>query len=277
MLTDNEIRRYDSPKNWPSSRMLLSDRGGLALDVLPSGVRSWVYRYRRQDGKRMKMVLGRYPDLSLRVAREERDKLAGQVARGESPAEKRLQEKFEQKERAEGRGSDPTLAQFTERWYRELMLPPKGRNHRRDPKPVRGCLDHQILPALGDKVLKEITKADIRKLLFEKRNAGYEMAALFQRQILKMILDYAVVEELIEYNPVMLIPKDAIGRVGRRERELSDTEIRHFLERIEASSLARSIKIAFRLLLLTMLRKGELQRAQLVTSGFRACRVAHSA
>ena len=195
------------------------------------------------------------------LARSE-NKLAGQVARGESPAEKRLQEKFEQKERAEGRGSDPTLAQFTERWYRELMLPPKGRNHRRDPKPVRGCLDHQILPALGDKVLKEITKADIRKLLFEKRNAGYEMAALFQRQILKMILDYAVVEELIEYNPVMLIPKDAIGRVGRRERELSDTEIRHFLERIEGASLARSIKIAFRLLLLTMLRKGELQRAQ---------------
>ena len=261
MLTDNEIRRYDSPKNWPSSRMLLSDRGGLALDVLPSGVRSWVYRYRRQDGKRMKMVLGRYPDLSLKAAREERDKLAGQVAHGESPAEKRLQEKFEQKERAEGRGNDPTLAQFTERWYREQMLPPKGRNHRRDPKPVRGCLDHQILPALGDKVLKEITKADIRKLLFEKRNAGHEMAALFQRQILKMILDYAVVEELIEYNAVMLIPKDAIGRVGKRERELSDTEIRHFLERIEASSLTRSIKIAFRLLLLTMLRKGELQRA----------------
>ena len=33
MLTDNEIRKYDSPKNWPQKRLLLTDRGGLALDV----------------------------------------------------------------------------------------------------------------------------------------------------------------------------------------------------------------------------------------------------
>lgn len=262
MLTDNEIRRYDSTKNWPAKRLLLSDRGGLALDVLPSGVRSWVYRYRSQDGKRLKMVLGRYPDLTLRAAREERDKLAGQVARGESPAEQRQQQRFEQKERAEGRGTDPTLRQFADRWYRELVLPSKGRNHRRDPKPVRGALDNQILPALGDKLVKELTKADLRKFLFEKRNAGYEAAALFLRQILKMVLDYAAVEELIEFSPVTLIPKDSIGRTEKRERDLSDPEVRELLNTVDASPVARPIKIAVRLLLLTMVRKGELLRAQ---------------
>jgi integrase len=259
MLTDNEIRRYDSPKNWPLKRLLLTDRGGLALDVLPSGVRSWVFRYRSKAGVRCKLTIARYPDLSLRAAREERDKLAGQVARGLSPAH---EQKREQKEREQGRGSDPTLAQFTERWYRELVLPPKGRNHRRNPKPVRGCLDNQILPALGDKVLKEITKTEIRKMLFEKRNAGYETAALFQRQILRSIFDYAVVEELLEFNPVLLIPKDSCGCISNRERDLSDHEVREVLETVDASSMARPIKIAVRLLLLTMVRKGELLRAQ---------------
>ena len=43
----------------------------------------------------------------------------------------------------------PRLAQFADRWYRELVLPPKGRNHRRNSKPVRGALDNQILPAFG--------------------------------------------------------------------------------------------------------------------------------
>jgi integrase len=262
MLTDNEIRRYDSPKNWPKKRLLLSDRGGLALDVLPSGVRSWIYRYRNQDGTRSKLTIARYPDLSLRSAREERDKLAGQVARGVSPAHEQKAQKLEQKERKQGRGSDPTLAQFTERWYRELVLPTKGRNHRRDPKPVRGALDNQILPALGGKVLKEITKTDIRKMLFEKRNAGHETAALFHRQILKSVFDYAVVEELLEFNPVLLIPKDSIGRVEKRERDLSDQEVRELFEIVDASSMARPIKIAVRLLLLTMVRKGELLRAQ---------------
>ena len=165
MLTDNEIRRYDSPKNWPQKRLLLTDRGGLALDITPNGVRSWIFRYRDKAGLRCKMTIARYPDLSLRAAREERDRLAGQVARGVLPAHEQKAQKLEQKEREEGRGSDPTLAQFTERWYRELVLPPKGRNHRRNPKPVRGCLDNQILPALGDRVLKEITKTETEDAL----------------------------------------------------------------------------------------------------------------
>jgi hypothetical protein len=259
MLTDNEIRRYDSPKNWPQKRLLLSDRGGLALDVLPSGVRSWVFRYRSKAGVRSKVTIARYPDLSLRAAREERDKLAARVAHGVSPAHEQKEQKREQKEREQGRGSDPTLAQFTERWYRELVLPPKGRNHRRNPKPVRGALDNQILPALGAKVLKEITKTDIRKFLFEKRNAGYETAALFHRQILKSILDYAAVEELIPFNPVTLIPKDSIGCISNRERDLSDHEVREFLETMDASTMGRPIQIAVRLLLLTMVRFRELQ------------------
>jgi integrase len=230
--------------------------------VLPSGVRSWVFRYRSKSGVRCKIAIARYPDLSLRAAREERDKLAAQVARGESPAHDLKEQRREQKEREEGRGSDPTLAQFAERWYRELVLPAKGRNHRRNPKPAGGALDNQILPALGSKLLKEITEADFRKFLFEKRNAGHETAALFLRQIIKSVLDYAVVEELLEFNPVTLIPKDAVGTIENRERDLSDQEVRELLETVDASTMGRPIKIAVRLLVLTMVRKGELLRAQ---------------
>ncbi|MFL6429033.1 MAG: tyrosine-type recombinase/integrase, partial [Acidobacteriaceae bacterium] len=250
MLTDTEIRRYDSSKNWPSKRLLLTDRGGLALDVLPSGVRSWVFRYRSKAGVRSKMTIARYPDLSLRAAREERDKLAGQVARGLSPAHEQKAQKLEQKERAEGRGSNPDLRAFADRWYNECVLPPRGRNYRKNPKPLRGLLDNQLSPALGDKLLCDLTKADVRKLLFEKRNAGYPAAALKLRQALKSMLDYAVTEELLEFNPVALIPKKDIGRVVNRERDLGDQEIRRFLEMIEASSMTRSNQIALRVLLL---------------------------
>jgi integrase len=268
MLTDNEIRKFDSPKNWPSKRLLLTDRGGLALDVLPSGVRSWVFRYRSKDGVRSKMTIARYPDLSLRAAREERDKLAGQVARGGSPAHEQKAQKLEQKERAEGRGSNPDLRAFADRWYNECVLPPRGRNYRKNPKPLRGLLDNQLSPALGDKLLCDLTKADVRKLLFEKRNAGYPAAALKLRQALKSMLDYAVTEELLEFNPVALIPKKDIGRVVNRERDLGDQEIRRFLEMIEASSMTRSNQIALRVLLLTWTRKAELLKARWVHIDF---------
>ena len=60
------------------------------------------------------------------------------------------------------------------------------------------------------------------------------------------MLDYAVVEELLEFNPVTLIPKGAVGTIENRERDLSDQEAREMLETVDASSMGRPIKIAVR-------------------------------
>ena len=70
-----------------------ADGNGLLVDVTPAGVKSWVFRY-RLDGKREKVVIGRYPDVSLKEARAERDKYAAMVRRGKSPfMEKKLAER----------------------------------------------------------------------------------------------------------------------------------------------------------------------------------------
>ncbi|MGB6725613.1 MAG: Arm DNA-binding domain-containing protein, partial [Terracidiphilus sp.] len=81
-LTDARIKAL---KPIAGSRYSKADGGGLLLDVTPGGVKSWVFRY-RLNGAREKVVLGRYPDMTLKVAREKRDELATQVARGKSPA-----------------------------------------------------------------------------------------------------------------------------------------------------------------------------------------------
>jgi integrase len=77
-----------------------------------------------------------------------------------------------------------------------------------------------------------------------------------------MIFDYAVVEELIEFSQIKLIPKDSIGCIQNRERDLSDAEVRSMFETIASSKMTQDIQAAFRILLLTMTRKGELQRAR---------------
>jgi hypothetical protein len=46
-----------------------------------------MYRY-RQDGVYGKITLGRYPDLTLKAARDKRDELAAQVVTGRSPAQR---------------------------------------------------------------------------------------------------------------------------------------------------------------------------------------------
>ena len=49
---------------------LLSDGGGLYLNVKPSGTRSWVFVW-KQDGRRREKGLGAYPAVPLVKARQE--------------------------------------------------------------------------------------------------------------------------------------------------------------------------------------------------------------
>jgi len=102
-----------------------------------------VFRY-RLNGKREKVVIGRYPDVTLKAARDERAKMAAQVARGESPAaERRLV-------RA-SLTTNPTVKEFGERYYTEQVI-----KRWKDPKTIRRYLDNEIFPTLGGKTLKDV-------------------------------------------------------------------------------------------------------------------------
>jgi integrase len=69
-----------------AKRYELVDGDGLALVVMPSGSKVWHLRYRTQRGERKRVVLGKYPDVGLSVARAESSKLRGRVSSGEDPA-----------------------------------------------------------------------------------------------------------------------------------------------------------------------------------------------
>jgi len=64
-LTDTEIRR-SKPAEEPYR---LSDSGGMYLVVSPSSGNLWRWKY-RFDGKEKLMALGKYPQISLAMARE---------------------------------------------------------------------------------------------------------------------------------------------------------------------------------------------------------------
>lgn len=64
-LTANQVKNA-KPKD---KLYKLSDGGGLALWVYPTGGRSWKLSF-VQDGKQQTISLGRYPDFSLAEARE---------------------------------------------------------------------------------------------------------------------------------------------------------------------------------------------------------------
>ena len=77
VLTDTVIRAL-KPRQM---RYLVTDGRGLCLEVLPSGKLSWLYRY-RFGGSPEKVAIGHYPELSLKAARGERDRLATMATHG---------------------------------------------------------------------------------------------------------------------------------------------------------------------------------------------------
>lgn len=66
-------------------RFDLTDGGGLVLEVMPSGSKTWRYKY-HLNGRREKVTIGAYPAYSIRQARDRHEELRALVERGESPA-----------------------------------------------------------------------------------------------------------------------------------------------------------------------------------------------
>jgi hypothetical protein len=70
-LSDTALKAL-KPRETPYT---VTDDQGLYVEVLTTGSIIWRYRY-RLNGKREKLTLGKYPDLTLKNARMKRDEAA---------------------------------------------------------------------------------------------------------------------------------------------------------------------------------------------------------
>jgi integrase len=244
-LTDVKIKALRAR----TVRYLVADGNGLNIEVLPSGKLSWIFRYRLR-GKPEKVALGRYPELTLKRAREERDIRAALVAGGKSPAQTKRLER--QKLSAE-----MTLRDFGQRYFDEVVT-----KNRKDPRAVERYLIKDIYPSLGRKPLKDVTPVEIQSVVFNKRDQGREAAAGKLRETLKGLFDYAVGCQLILINPVSSLPLRFVTKARPRTRALSPNEIKIYLQTLYRSNIRRQFKLALHLILVTLVRKSELLLAR---------------
>lgn len=243
-LRDTDLKAM-RPREKP---YIVSDDRGLYVEVFPSGGMAWRYRY-RLGGQQEKLTLGRYPALSLKAARMERDQAAAEVARGRSPA----------REKQRAAGPSTTVREFAERFMREIQA-----KDRKDLSGPRRYLEKDILPVIGEKPMSAITAEDCRAVIWRKKDHGFDAAAGQIRGLLKKICDYAVTSGLLQGNPVMALPMRHVHRGRSRERALSPEEIRLFMRALHESNMRRQFKLGLTLILLTLVRKSELLFARWV-------------
>ncbi len=158
-LTDKLVQAL-KPK---LKRYTVRDGRGLFLDITPGGVRTWIFRY-QFNGKQEKFTIGRSTEFTLKEAREKRDELAVDVARGISPAEEK---KKLQAQSTTQSAKNPSVREFGERYLKEQV----DKNWK-EPSNEHRYLKKNFFPEVGDRPLKNITAVDVQSVVYRKRDGG---------------------------------------------------------------------------------------------------------
>jgi integrase len=244
-LTDTAIKAL-KPKD---KRYLVGDTGGLVLEVMTSGSKVWRYRYTLFSKRQPLLTIGKYPEVSLKAARERRDEWAELVASGKSPKWLIATEKAAHLQ---------TVAAFAEDWLSEQQEGKSGSYS----TTLRRVMDKDVLPWLGAMPLSLVKPADVLEMCDRIKARGSPQMALQSRNVLRRMFDYAIARRLVEANPAAAIVARFIASQSSRERVLSAQEIGDVMRAIYLSDMRRVLKLALHLLAITMVRKTELTETQ---------------
>lgn len=141
-----------------STGKVVQDGGGLMLNRTEAGG-TWVYRY-SLAGRRRDMGLGKYPDISLAVARRERDKWQAVLVDGTDPISERKRRAEEELRSINAQG--PTLEELVASVFESRRASMRGNGERgRWMSP----LAIHVLPRLGKRRVVDLTQADIKDVL----------------------------------------------------------------------------------------------------------------
>jgi integrase len=187
LLTDSFIKAI---KPLPTAKGY-SDGDGLMLLVKPDGLMSWRYRY-RYGGKAKMLSLRGYPEVSLKLAREQRDALKKILQSGKDPSIYRQQASRE-KLKAEANTFEAVAGEWHERWKANKTPEHAERVWRRLKLNIFPHVENLPIADITPKILKEIIKK------VEDRDA-----TSMTRRILNtcaQVFSYAVHEELMDINP----------------------------------------------------------------------------
>ena len=227
LLTDPKIRawisknekRMEALKRSPrkSSRIYeeLADGGSLYLTVTASGTLVWKFRFRiknptykesekKSNKKNSKkyfekaMSFGIYPTVSLKDARNEREKARRFVAEGKNPIEERKRGKRKETEKVVR--DIETFQEYCEKWFEQAESKHKWvKSHS---SKVKGYFPNHIYSVINaSKPCADVTRDDIENVIKKILNEGHEETARRVLQKLEELCEDMCEEKGLENNP----------------------------------------------------------------------------
>lgn len=221
-----------------------TDIKGFGVRVLPSGRKSYIFRYRPYPGGRgapiRKPTIGEHGrGVTTDEARKIADKWRAAVTAGGDPS----------KEKDEARKA-PTVADLANRYIEDY-----AKRAKRTWKEDKAKLTSDYLAHLRRKRVADVTSTDIEDV--KRRLADKPVTANRYLALLSKVFSLAMRWEMRSDNPVKGIERN---HEDRRERYLSPAELARLAEQL-AKHPERNSANALCLLLLTGARAGEVYRA----------------
>jgi integrase len=216
---------------------------GLIVRADRSGAVTFSFRY-RANGARRRIVLGKYPGMTLADARAVVARMREQVRNGEDPQQARI-------DRREALRAAPALTfdALADR-YMEHYAKRRKISWRCD----EGYLRAHVRPAWGKRDATTIVRRDAAQLLLDIA-ARAPVTANRTRSMLITLFGWAVDNALLADNP-MLGTKSPHRERGKT-RTLNDAEIRVLWRSLDNSKAAPRVAAALRVMLLLGQRPGE--------------------
>ncbi|GFZ79601.1 MULTISPECIES: tyrosine-type recombinase/integrase [Sphingobium] len=231
----------------------VADAKGLYLLVNPNGSLLWRVKF-RFHGIEKKMALGRYPDVSLKEARQKRDEAREQLEEGVDPAAARLQAKVEAEIAAR-----TTFRVVADEFIEKMELEGKAAATLKKMRWFRDVLQ----PTIGHRPIADITAHELLKALKRLERKGHHESAIRARSFSGRVFRYAVATLRAQHNPSDILRGALIApKVKHHAALLEPAKVGELLRAIDGYGGKIETRIALQLAPHVYLRPGELRKAQ---------------
>ncbi|MBE3027377.1 integrase arm-type DNA-binding domain-containing protein [Janthinobacterium sp. GW458P] len=246
MLTDARCR---SAK--PMEKLYrLNDYKGLYLEIKPSGVKAWRYRF-KLGGKESLFALGDYPSVGLADAREKCEDARKLVRLGVSPVQNRQFEKIRRE-----MDSANTFEAVAKEWLALKDWEDVTKTRRLD------MLQRVVFPSIGKLPVRQITSAHVLDILMKTVKRGAPSVAAEAKRTMSSVFELAVATLRADVDPVWAVRKSLPPNKTQHKRALSVEEIGKLLVDFDGHGGNFQTINAFRLMWLTLTRPNESVKAE---------------
>lgn len=242
--TSTRLTKRTVEQTQPNRHVWDSEVPGFGVRGLPAGGSKFVFQFRTHGGQQGKLTIGSFPSMTVeearRIAREHRT----EIERGGNPS----------KARRAARAA-PTVRELAMH-YCDVYAVQRGLKPR-TVKDARRLLERYALPKLGSHKAKDITPADVRKVMSYARDGSGRYEANRLRAVLSRMFTLAIRENVRTDNPCKGVEK---YQEDQRWTHLSDQEVQMLLDACDRHS-DQNAACAVRLLLFTGARLQEVIKA----------------